>query len=224
LYRLIDRRSLAVGAAVAAGLGWLAAQRNQDYRSELAIWSDTVAKCPDNARAHNNYGACLVNVSGQLPVAIAEFRAALRINPVYKDAHYNLGLIFSQMPGHLPEAIAEYQEALRMNPTDLNTHNRLGLALAQQGNLDGALAQFKENLQIAPESAQGHNNFGNALAKSGRLVEAIDQYELALQLTPDFTAARNNLELVRHAMTQQANDRFKAGLAPFVGPLVWVIF
>jgi tetratricopeptide (TPR) repeat protein len=128
------------------------------------------------------------------------------------------------MPGHLPEAIAEYQEALRMNPTDLNTHNRLGLALAQQGNLDGALAQFKENLQIAPESAQGHNNFGNALAKSGRLVEAIDQYELALQLTPDFTAARNNLELVRHAMTQQANDRFKAGLAPFVGPLVWVIF
>jgi len=222
LYRLIGRRSLAVCAAVAAGLGWLTAQRNQDYRSELAIWSDTVAKCPDNERAHNNHGICLVNVPGQLPVAIAEFHAALRIKPDYKDAHYNLGLVFSQIPGRLPDAIAEYQAALRIKPDDLNTHNRLGLALTQQGNLDEALAQFKETLQIAPESAQGHNNFGNALAKSGRLIEAIDQYELALRLTPDFTTARNNRELVQHAMTQQANDRFKG--ARFVGPLVWVLF
>jgi len=224
LYRLIGRRSLAVGVAVAAGLGWLTAQRNQDYRSELAIWSDTVAKCPDNERAHNNHGICLVNVPGQLPVAIAEFHAALRIKPDYKDAHCNLGIVFSQMPGRLPDAIAEYQAALRINPDDLNTHNRLGLALTQQGNLDEALAQFKEILKIAPESAQGHNNFGNALAKSGRLVEAIDQYELALRLTPDFTTARNNRELIRHAMTQQANDRFKGGEPRFVEPLVWVLF
>jgi tetratricopeptide (TPR) repeat protein len=224
LYRLIGRRSLAVCAATAAGLGWLTAQRNQDYRSELTIWSDTVAKCPDNERAHNNHGACLVNVPGQLPVAIAEFQAALRIKPDYKDAHYNLGLLFSQIPGRLPDAIAEFQAALRIRPDDLNAHNRLGLALIQQGNLDGALAQFKETVQIAPEDAQVHNNLGNALAKSGRLVEAIDQYELALRLTPDFTAAHNNLELVRHAVTQQANDRFKAGLPRFVGPLVWVIF
>jgi hypothetical protein len=224
LYRLIGRRSLAVGAAVAAGLGWLTAQRNQDYRSELAIWSDTVAKCPDNERAHNNHGICLVNVPGQLPVAIAEFHAALQIKPGYKDAHYNLGLVFSQIPGRLPDAIAEYQAALRIKPDDLNTHNRLGLALTQQGNLDEALAQFKETLQIAPESAQGHNNLGNALAKSGRLVEAIDQYELALRLTPDFTTARNNRELVQHAMTQQANDRFKGSGPRFVGPLVWVLF
>ncbi len=45
----MGRRSTAVFLALAVGLGFLATWRNEDYRTELSIWNDTVAKCPDNA-------------------------------------------------------------------------------------------------------------------------------------------------------------------------------
>ena len=50
IYAWAGRRSLPVFLALAIGLGFLTTQRNQDYRSGLAIWSDTVVKRPDNAR------------------------------------------------------------------------------------------------------------------------------------------------------------------------------
>ena len=44
---------------------------------------------PNSASAHNNLGAALAQI-GRIPEAIAEFKAALRINPSYIEARNNL--------------------------------------------------------------------------------------------------------------------------------------
>jgi Flp pilus assembly protein TadD len=44
---------------------------------------------PNSASAHNNLGAALAQI-GRTHEAIAEFKAALRINPGYIDARNNL--------------------------------------------------------------------------------------------------------------------------------------
>jgi tetratricopeptide (TPR) repeat protein len=62
----------------------------------------------------------LAEIPGRLPDAVAEFQAALRINPDYAEAHVNLGNSLSQIPGQQPEAIAEYQAALRIRPDYAN--------------------------------------------------------------------------------------------------------
>jgi hypothetical protein len=67
LYAKIGPRSLVAFAVAAVGLGWLTTQRNKDYRSEQAIWSDTVAKRPKNERAHSNLGVILASIPGRLP-------------------------------------------------------------------------------------------------------------------------------------------------------------
>jgi tetratricopeptide (TPR) repeat protein len=68
-----------------------------------------------------------------MPDAIAQFQAALRIDPDYAEAHYNLGNALSQLPGRLPDAIAQSEAVLRLEPGDASAHSNLGLALANSG-------------------------------------------------------------------------------------------
>jgi tetratricopeptide (TPR) repeat protein len=202
------RQSWVVFAALALGLGMLTARRNEDYRSELTIWNDTVAKRPNNERAHNNLGVAWTHLPGRLDDAIAEFKAALRLKPDSVEAHNYLGLLWSHLPARLDDAIAQYQEALRLQPDFVAAHNNLGLAWAQMpGRLNDAIAQFEAALRLQPDYAEAHNNLGLAWAQMpGRLNDAAAQFEAALRLQPDYAAAHNNLGLAWAQMPGRMND------------------
>ena len=175
------------------GLGALTVQRNEDYRSELTIWSDTVARRPDNERALVCLGNALLEVPGRADDAIARFEAALRLNPDYAEAHNNLGNALNA-EGRIREAIAQYETALRLKPDYAEAHYNLGLALANTpAQMDAAIAEYEKALQIQPEYAKAHNNLGNALGARGRFPEAISHYEAALRLKPDDAVAHYNL-------------------------------
>jgi len=208
LYRKIGRRSILVFAAAAAGLGWITIQRNKDYRSELAIWSDTVAKRPNNERAHNNLGNAWSKMPGRLNDAVAQYAEALRLQPDYAEAHNNLGLAWSQRPGRLNDAIAQFAEALRLQPDSAEAHNNLGNAwLKIPGRLNDAIAQFEEALRLQPGYAEAHNDLGLAWAQMpGRLNDAIAQFEEALRLKPDYAGAHNNLGLAWTLTPGRLND------------------
>jgi tetratricopeptide (TPR) repeat protein len=208
IHAAVGRRSWVVLAALALGLGLLAARRNEDYRNVLTIWSDTVAKRPNNERAHNNLGLAWSEIPGRLPDAIAEYETALRLKPDYAGAHDNLGVAWSKMPGRLNDAIAQLEEALRLQPDDADTHTNLGNAWSQMpGRLNDAAAQYEEALRLKPDSAEAHNNLGLVWARMpGRLNEAAAQYEEALRLQPDFAEAHNNLGVAWSKMPGRLND------------------
>jgi len=175
-----------------AALGYTTVRRNEDYRSEYAIWSDTVAKRPTNPRAHNNMGALLIT-QGRLVDATAHLHQAVRLQPDYGDAHNNLGLsLYKQR--QLPEAITHLSEAVRINPNDARAHKNLGLALFDQGRLEEAIVHYSEALRVNPNDALTHYNLGLALFDRGRLEEAIAHYSEALRIDPSYAeAAHNNL-------------------------------
>jgi tetratricopeptide (TPR) repeat protein len=195
LHRLIGRRALIVGAAAAVGLGWLSVQRNQVYCSELILWSDTVAKRPDNARALYNLAYTLAKTPSRIPEAIANYEAALRIDPDSAETHDNLGSALLEVPGRLPDAIAEFEAALRIKPGLAEAHNNLGTALLKvPGRAPDAIAQFEAALRIKPDSMETHNNLGHALLDvPGRVPDAIDQFEAALRIDPDSAETHYNL-------------------------------
>jgi tetratricopeptide (TPR) repeat protein len=190
-FALAGRRSLVVCAALAVGLGWATVRRNEDYRSELALWSDTVAQRPENVRAHYTLGSALFE-AGRVPEALQQYEAALHLKPDSAETHINLGNALTRM-GRPAEAVRHYEEALRLKPGAADAHANLGNALIRLGRTTEAIGHYEEALRIKPGSADAHNNLGNALAQSGRLDQAIRHYEAAIRLKPSLVDAYGNL-------------------------------
>ena len=200
-FALVGRRSLPVLAIVAAGLGLGSFQRNRDYSSELSIWTDTIAKNPNNPRAHNDLGYLLESALNRVPEAIVQYKEAVRLKPDYSEAHSNLGDALLKMPGKLSEtvlqseAVFELEMAVTLKPDNVEAHNNLGNALLKMpGRLNEAVAEYQEALRLKPDYPDAHNNLGNAfLQMPGRLDDAIAQYKEALRLKTDYAEAHNNL-------------------------------
>ncbi len=204
LFTISRRWSLPILAAVAAVLGFASYQRNKDYSSEEAIWSDTVAKNPTNARAHSNLGNGLLGQPGRLNEAITQFEEALRLAPGEFVTHNSLGYaLFSE--GRQREGIAQIEEALRINPDYPEAHANLGNAFAgMPGHLADAIGQYREAIRLQPGNAQMRNNLGFALlAMPGRFKEAIPEFEEALRLQPDFAAAHYGLAVAFYNLPGQ---------------------
>ena len=207
-YAWAGRWSLAVLAIVGAGLGLVSVQRNQDYRSEEVLWSDTVAKRPDNARAHNNLGLAWSKLPGRSSDAIAQYEQALRLKPDFEEAHTNLGVALAKLPGRLDDAIAELKAAVHLQPGDFEAHSNLGVALAEMPDrLDDAIVEYQTALRLQPDHAEVHNNLGVAFAqRPARLNDAIGEFETAVRLKPDYAEAHNNLGNALTQMPGRLND------------------
>jgi tetratricopeptide (TPR) repeat protein len=135
-------------AALVTVLGAATARRNEDYRSALAIWSDTAAKRPGNWRAFTEVGTALT-AEGRFTEAISYYQHALQLKPDYAMAYANWGVALG-MQGKLSEAIAELQRALQLNPRSVYAHYNLGLVFSKQGHTELAKGQFEQALQVDP--------------------------------------------------------------------------
>ncbi len=217
IHRWLDRASLAACMVLASVLGLVTFFRNQDYRSELSIWSDTVAKCPENYFARANLGGVLLSEPGRLDDAISQYEEALRLWPDSAEMHIDLGNALSDSPGRLNDAIAHYEEALRLNPNHYGAHIGLGNALLNvPGRINDAIRQFEEAVRLKPDIAEGHFNLGNTLSRvPGRLNDAIAQFEEALRLKPDFAVAHFSLAVALLNLpgrTEEVRAHLEAGL------------
>ena len=191
LYVWLGRRSFLICGTLAAGCGGLTLLRNADYRTELALWSDTVAKRPTNGRAHNNLGKA-VFAAGRPTEAVAHYQEAIRLQPTAPEPYYNLGLAFARLH-RSDEAINFYQEALRRQPKYPEAHNNLGNVLLAAGRRDEAGAHYEEARRLKPDWAEAHSNLANLRLEQGRTTEAIQCGEDAVRLDPGYAEGHYNL-------------------------------
>jgi tetratricopeptide (TPR) repeat protein len=86
---LMPRWRTAALVVAAAVLGAATLARNPDYRSEVALWSDTTRKSPGSARAWNNLGYAY-QLAGRREEARAAYERALALDPEDVKARVNL--------------------------------------------------------------------------------------------------------------------------------------
>ena len=212
LYSLAGRRSLVVLAVVAIGLGFVTWRRNQDYRNEIAIWADAVAKIPDNPLARYYLGGALGR-AGRIQEEIGHYEKALQLKPDFLEAHNNLGIALARN-GRIEEAIGHFRQALRIKPEYAEAHYNWGNILVQVGKVQEAIGHYEEALRIKPDYTEAGNNLAWRLAtlapaEGGDPVRAVMLAEHGCEIAGNQTATYLDTLAVAYA----AAGRFSNAIA-----------
>lgn len=188
--------------AVTAGL------RLQTYRTVEGLWADTVAKRPQNVRAHVNLGGALL-AQGQAEAAATSLERTLALQPGHVTALHNLGLARWQQ-GRAEEAIRLIEEARRrevaagrvVGPHEVLAlaHQRVGLGHVRAERWAEAHDHFHRAVEADPDDAGHWANLGNVLLLQGRAREAEEAFTRAVALRPEEAGLRENLAVAREML------------------------
>lgn len=189
---------------LAAGLGLVLA---------LAIiihWPSRLVTPEDLPTIRNNYGLVLEE-SGDLERARAEFQAAMALAPERALYPYNLALV-ERRRGDEPAARAALEHAIALDPAFADAYAELGRVLELTGDLPAALVAYERAMALAPSLIGPALNAAVLLEQAGRSAEAAPLFQRALALNP--AAYRENLGwalyLTRHGRGCEALPYFTA--------------
>ena len=178
-------------AALALLSGGLTFARNHDYRDAVALWADTAAKRPTNARAHHNLALALHH-AGRFAEAHVAFARAVALDPTYVTAHYNWAVALLA-ESRTAEARPLFEATVRLAPGHADAHRQLALLAEQAGQSADIEAHLGALLRLAPDDLAAHRKLGLVLARAERLTPAAEHFRAVVRLAPTDADAHANL-------------------------------
>jgi tetratricopeptide (TPR) repeat protein len=192
-----------LGACLAVAALLLAAlthERNRAYHSELAMFSDVVAKRPHNPRGWMLLGNARRNLQDRTG-AIECYRRSVELAPDYVYARVRYGLELNDLGAH-EAALDQFSIAYETNPRDEFLLGALGQWHLDQRQPIEAIDYCRRSLEIDPQDRSVRNNLAAALSLAGRHAEAAEQCQEVLSLDPQAVDARVNLAIALAALGQ----------------------
>jgi tetratricopeptide (TPR) repeat protein len=166
-------------------------KRLEVFRSNETLWTDTVARNPHSAMAHNNLGM-IFDSAGDHAQAVEQYRRALAIQPDHLEAQLNLGSTLTDLAQYL-EAEQHLKTALEIKPDFAKAHYALGKLYVRLNRLEVAKQQYALAIRSEPGMAAAHYDLGCLWQQQGQRERAIACYENALLIRPDLVEAHYNL-------------------------------
>ena len=179
-----------VGLAIAA-LVSLTIARNATYRSELALWNDTIARQPRNARAYAQLADALAT-GGRPESALPYYAKALELESaatqpggrtVLTEILINMGNALLAT-GHRADATQAYRRAVERDPNSKTAHYNLGSVLLETGDLTAAADELEAAVRLDPNYVAARTNLGAVRLQQERAADALLQFDAAARLDP----------------------------------------
>jgi len=187
--------SLAVATLAACALAATTYMRNNDYRDEPTIWTDTLSKAPGNSRAMVNLGVVLQR-QGESEEAMALYKRALYLGSGNAGCNYsNIKMILTR----LDKDILLARNDVENHPDSAEAQRKLAWLLAT-----GPAVSRRDGYEAVEHAFLAHR-----LAR-GRSPDALDALAAAYAETGRFTeaatAARKALKLAESQHRQKLRD------------------
>jgi tetratricopeptide (TPR) repeat protein len=135
-------------AALCAVLAAVTVRRNQDWRSDTALFESALRVDPRSTDARYNLAIARLD-AGDGDGARREWERTLHIDPGHAGALAQLGTWHAQR-GDLATAGGYFERVLAVNPRDVETRFNLALLLERLGRRDDALRHYQEFLRLDP--------------------------------------------------------------------------
>jgi tetratricopeptide (TPR) repeat protein len=152
---------------------------------------------PDSAEMHMIMAGELGR-QGDHVTAIAQYREALRLNPMLPGAHYELAeqLRTSSDPALNAQAEAEYKAAIRVNQYDEMSWRQLAGIMTAKGDFKTAAEDYKKALALQPKDSDAKTGLAIALISMDETKEAISLLESAVKDDPTNLVAHYRLSIL----------------------------
>lgn len=169
----------------------LLAAQHGNHSAAIAIFSELIARNPDNANHYSNRGLVYFQ-SGKADCAISDYNRALELNPRL-DSAYNNRANYYAAQGQFFEAILDYDIALDLNPANVRAWINQGITFRDLGMYDRALESFDLALCLGKLEGHIYAERGRTYHLRGDWNCAIGEYQKALeklvQSSPNFEGA-----------------------------------
>ena len=149
---------------------------------------------PDSAEMHQVMARELARQNDNAG-AIANYRAAIQINPDIASLHSELGdLLFHSEDLNLQsQAANEFKKALKLNPHDEHALLSLGTIAQRNGDMKAAEADFSRALQMNPDDGDACTELAKVLITMNQPEKAQQLFERAVQIDPTDDVAHYRL-------------------------------
>ncbi len=192
-----------MGVGLAVLFAWQALDRVDSFASRERVWSDAIAKLPDDPRSVGRWFAYLNRGDFYLDqhrtdAAFEDFRMSSTLGDKGMGM-FNMGSLLFEA-GRFADALQAYEQAQRLGYDFPGFNFQYGAALHANGRLAEALHEFEQALQAAsvvPRREMVLALKGRVLLETGRIDEAIADLEAALALDPQGARARIDLGMAR---------------------------
>ena len=181
--------------AVLVALGARTALHLPAWRSDAALWEQTLQVNPHSWRGLNNL-AVLANQRGDFAAALPLVERSLALRPGYPEALTARGFALQGL-GRRAEAEADYRRALAADADQPAVLFLLADLLQQAGRLDESAQVYADLFARRPHHVDARINAGVLAIQRGRLDEAIAHWEAALRADPGNPDAARNLAVAR---------------------------
>jgi cytochrome c-type biogenesis protein CcmH/NrfG len=163
-----------------------------DLSGESMVALSLVA--PESAQMHQVMAHEEIK-EGNTNGAVAQFRAAVKLDPHLPSVHYELAELLnsSQDAAVKEEAEKEYRAALTENPGDEKSECRLGDIDAHKGNTAQAFQEYSRAVELQPADDDARLGLAKTLIDMGQPVKAQAMLEQAIQLEPTNAVAHYRL-------------------------------
>ncbi len=154
---------------------------------------------------------------GKLDEAVADFDAAIRLNPKFLAAYTHAADTLARA-GKTDQARAAFDRAVQAFPDNALVYNNRGMYLQQTNRLDEATADFTRAIDIDGNYYYSYTNRGYTLMRKGDLQAAEADFTSSLKSNPSqpmVYGLRGNVRLQQGRADQAVADHRKAvELAP----------
>ncbi|MBW2738456.1 MAG: tetratricopeptide repeat protein [Deltaproteobacteria bacterium] len=196
---LSSKAWLSAAAVVVASLvvlSVLSFRQIRIWHDNHTYWEHVLQLEPANYLARSNRGYWRMEQETDFAGALADFNAAIRLNPNHSKTYYNRGILH-QKRENIADSLADYNTAIRLNPVYAGAYNNRGILHESQEDFASALADFNTAIRLNPNYSNAYYNRGILHQKRENIADALADYNTAIRLNPEYAGAYNNRGILR---------------------------